>query len=129
DTSTCSTSPAEALHAPHTRTPRALARVASPLARHGPGGPSSLQNWQGRAAPGLEGSIPSPRRTVAVADEPAIGRADVRSAPWRAGPDRALVSERERTGTCAIQGRRGRARDARAGGSKSRATITAAGGS
>jgi hypothetical protein len=24
--------------------------------------PASLQNWQGRAAPGLEGSIPSPRR-------------------------------------------------------------------
>ena len=36
--------------------------VRSPAARHGPGGPSSLQNWQGRAAPGLEGSIPSPRR-------------------------------------------------------------------
>src|SRR2546429_8650600 len=36
--------------------------VISSPARHGPGGPSSLQNWQGRAAPGLEGSIPSPRR-------------------------------------------------------------------
>ncbi len=40
--------------------------------------PAILQNWQGRAAPGLEGSIPSPRRGVAVAGEPAIGRADVR---------------------------------------------------
>ena len=59
--------------------------VISAPARHGPGGPSSLQNWQGRAAPGLEGSIPSPRRTVALSDEPAIGRADVRSVPSRAG--------------------------------------------
>ena len=40
--------------------------VASRTARHGPGGPSSLQNWQGRAAPGLEGSIPSPRRQSTV---------------------------------------------------------------
>jgi hypothetical protein len=46
----------------------------------------------GRAAPGWEGSIPSPRRNVAVADEPAIGRADVRSVPSRAG---ALASSRE----------------------------------
>lgn len=37
--------------------------------------------------------------------------------PWRAGPHRALVNERETGGTCAIQGRRGRARDARTGSS------------
>ena len=44
-------------------TRRAVRRsLGSAAARHGPGGPSSLQNWQGRAAPGLEGSIPSPRR-------------------------------------------------------------------
>jgi hypothetical protein len=55
-----------------------------------------FKTGQGRAAPGLEGSIPSPRRPVAVADEPSIGRAEVRSVPWRAGPDRALVSERPR---------------------------------
>jgi hypothetical protein len=29
----------------------------------------SLQNWQGRAAPGLEGSIPSPRRHRLAAGE------------------------------------------------------------
>jgi hypothetical protein len=42
--------------------PRRQGRLGSAAARHGPGGSSSLQNWQGRAAPGLEGSIPSPRR-------------------------------------------------------------------
>ena len=36
--------------------------LASRPARHGPGGPSGLQNWQGVAIPRLEGSIPSPRR-------------------------------------------------------------------
>jgi 3'-5' exoribonuclease len=55
--------------------------VASRAARHGPGGPSSLQNWQGRAAPGLEGSIPSPRRGAwlqgfRVATERGIDAAD-----------------------------------------------------
>ena len=48
---------------PGGRDHRAVRRsLGSAAARHGPGGPSSLQNWQGRAAPGLEGSIPSPRR-------------------------------------------------------------------
>ena len=40
----------------------AAASASISPARHGPGGPSGLQNWQGRATPGLEGSIPSPRR-------------------------------------------------------------------
>ena len=65
----------------------------------------------GGATPRWEGSIPSPRRTVAVASEPAICR-ETSLLPWRAGPHRALVSESERAGTCATQGRRGRARDA-----------------
>ena len=45
----------------HTRVPGG-ARVASAPARHGPGGPSSLQNWQAVVAPRLVGSIPTPRR-------------------------------------------------------------------